>query len=151
MKPDALPQDQGAHAYLDSLADAAEQWFNRRPEDAAGLAKRLAEMRQGCSTLLLADHRPLAEEDRVWLRTRCRDWAVKLDGYLAAVERGQDVNQVRSQADATIRQAAAALRTRAQEVRNRGHARVASKGRVLTLTFFTPATSKTLAKRPRKR
>jgi hypothetical protein len=57
-RPGALPQDVSADVYLSALADGAEQWFNKRPETAEALARRILQFRQGCSRLLLAEHAP---------------------------------------------------------------------------------------------
>jgi hypothetical protein len=109
-------QDVSADRYLNGLADAAEDWFKKRPEKPADLARRLNEFRQGCSTLILAPHQPLAAKDRQWLVDKCRAWAVKLDRHLTDVEAGKDVLQVRREADETVEKLIAALRTRAAEV-----------------------------------
>ncbi|MFN4260705.1 MAG: hypothetical protein ACK4RK_15520 [Gemmataceae bacterium] len=114
-KPAALPQDLPAPEYLDHLADAANDWFKQRPDTPAALSKRILEMRQGCSVLLLAEHAPLTEADRGWLRLRCRAWAAHLDELLHNVEMGHDVQQVRTEADQVVRQLVAALRTKAKE------------------------------------
>jgi hypothetical protein len=110
-KPGALPQNVPADAYLTGLADAAHEWFNQRPDEAASLARRMGEFRQGCSVLILSDHASLPPEDRRWLVERCRDWAAKLDKQLAALENGADVLQVRSEMDDLIAQLSRALRS----------------------------------------
>jgi hypothetical protein len=115
-KPGALPEDVSADAYLNALADAAGEWFKKRPEDPVALAQRLGEFRQGCSVLLLAEHRPLAAADRQWLVERCRLWAGKLDQHRQAVEAGQDPLHVRAAADQTVNQLVDALRTRAGQL-----------------------------------
>jgi hypothetical protein len=115
-KPGALPGDLPATAYLDRLADAAEEWFRKRPEEPIAVARRIAEFRQGCSVLIFAGHLPLSVEDRHWLVDRCRAWAAKLDVHLAGVEAGRDPLQVRSEADETIGQLIAALRQRARAI-----------------------------------
>jgi hypothetical protein len=112
--PAALPADVPADVYLTRLADAAEEWFKKRPEEPVALATRLAEFRQGCSVLLLAKHEPLAAEDRQWLLERCRLWARKLHNHLVAVEVGRDPLEVRAEADETVNQLIAALRERAR-------------------------------------
>ena len=113
-RPGALAADVSREEYLNGLADAAAEWFKKRPETPADLAKRLVQMRQGCSALLLSDHPPLTEEDRKWLKERCRKWAAKFEAQLAAVESGKDVQEVRAEADATVSQLVKALRERAQ-------------------------------------
>ena len=112
-RPGALTQELPRGDYLNRLADGAEEWFHRRPEEPLALARRIAEFRQGCSVLILSPHRPLPAEDRAWLVEKCRAWAAELDGSLAAVEAGHDPREVRGQANATINQLIAALRQRA--------------------------------------
>jgi hypothetical protein len=111
MKPNASPS-----VYLHALADAAGDWFSKRPNDAPGLARRINEMRRGCSTLILAEHRPLSDADRDWLRERCRAWAGKFDKSLAELEGGKDVRKVRAEMDATVNQLIKAIRARAAQV-----------------------------------
>ncbi len=111
-KPGALPTGLVRDAYLARLADEAEGWFARRPEDPIALARRIAEFRQGCSTLILADHPALSEADHGWLVERCRAWASKLDAHLADVEARKDPTTVRAEVDQTVRKLIAALRER---------------------------------------
>jgi hypothetical protein len=114
-KPGALPQDVPAADYLKTLADGANQWFKKRPDDAAGLAQRIIEFRQGCATLQLADHKPLSEADRNWLVERCQAWASKLDKHLADAEARKDVVQVRTEMDDTVNKLVTALKERAEK------------------------------------
>jgi len=116
-KPDALPQDVTAEQYLRQLADGAAAWFKKRPTERAALAKRIGEFRQGCSVVMLAEHRPLSDADRVWLIQRCRAWAEKLDGHLADAESPDiELQSARDAADTTINKLIAALNQRADEV-----------------------------------
>jgi hypothetical protein len=115
-RPGALPQDVTAEAYLNALARSAEEWFNKRPETAPELARRILELRQGCSNLLLAEHSPLKEADRRWLRERCRKWAAKFDAALVRLEEGKDVLAVRQEVDETVERLARALREHARQV-----------------------------------
>ena len=112
-KPDAMPGSLPPDVYLERLADEAEEWFTKRPDDAAALAQRINEFRQGCSALIFAPHEPLAAKDRDWLVERCRTWAGKLDQHLAAIEGGTPVEKVRGDMDATVTQIAKVLRARA--------------------------------------
>ena len=73
------------------------------PRSPSRCAKRISEFRQGCSRLILSDHRPLSDADRRWLVVRCRLWAGKLDKHLAALEAGREPVQVRGEVDETIR------------------------------------------------
>ncbi len=115
-KPGALAVNLPPREYLNHLADAAQDWFKKRPENASDLARRISQFRQGCSTLILAEHQALAPADRDWLRERCRAWATKLDGHLAAIEAGEDVTAVRAAADETVNKLIKAIRDRAQSV-----------------------------------
>lgn len=115
-KPGAIAADVDSAEYLHGLADAAGDWFNKRPEKRADVTKRILAFRRGCSTLILSDHQPLAEADREWLVERCRAWAGKLDAHVAALEAGGDVLEVRTAADATIRKLINAINQRAETV-----------------------------------
>lgn len=115
-KPGALAVNLPPAQYLNHLADAAQDWFKKRPENAPDLARRISQFRQGCTTLILAEHQTLAPADRDWLRERCRAWAIKLDGHLAAIEVGEDVATVRGAADETINKLIKAIRDRSQSV-----------------------------------
>lgn len=115
-KPGALAVKLPPREYLNHLADAAQDWFKKRPENAPDLARRVAQFRQGCSTLILAEHAALAPADRDWLRERCRAWATKLDAHLAAIEAGEDIATVRAAADETVNKLIKAIRDRAQAV-----------------------------------
>jgi hypothetical protein len=113
-RPGALAEDLPPAAYLDHLADSAQEWFNQRPDEPLELARRITEFRQGCSVLILSDHKPLTADDRAWLVERCRAWVAKLDAHLAFLESGQPAATIRDQADATIHALIAALRERAK-------------------------------------
>ena len=113
-RPGALADDLPPAVYLDRLADAAGEWFKKRPADPIALARRIGEFRQGCSLLILSPHKALAAQDRAWLVDKCRAWAAKLDAHLAALEGGASAAQVRDDADATINKLIAALRDRAK-------------------------------------
>jgi hypothetical protein len=107
---ESLPQPLSRTAYLSHLAEAAEEWYRIEPDDAVGLARRVNELRQGCSILLLSDHRPLTPEDRAWLVDSCRSWAARCDGYLIALEAGSSPRIVRGQVDRLIDEIAASIR-----------------------------------------
>ena len=115
-RPGALAEDLPPGVYLDRLADAAGEWFKKRPDDPIALARRIGEFRQGCSVLILSPHKPLAGQDRTWLVEKCCAWAAKLDAHLAALEGGASAAKVRDDADATINKLIAALRDRAKSL-----------------------------------
>jgi hypothetical protein len=114
-KPNAFPNDVTRKQYLAVLADEAEQWRNKRPDTREALAQRINEFRQGCSRLILADHKPLPPPDDKWLVEKCRQWAGKLDANLAALEAGQDVLAVRGEVDQLVDKLAKTLRDRAAQ------------------------------------
>jgi hypothetical protein len=101
--------------YLTALADGAEQWRGKRPDTPQALAQRINEFRQGCSQLILADHKPLAPGDRNWLVDKCHLWASKLDVDLAALENGKDVLAVRAEVDQMVDKLVKTLRDRAAQ------------------------------------
>lgn len=101
-------------SYLEGLAQAAEAWSNKRPDTRRDLVRRLGEFRMGCSSLLIADHTPLPEADRDWLRDRCRSWASAIDRHLASAESEEEMLRVRDRVDATVVKVAEALRARAE-------------------------------------
>jgi hypothetical protein len=117
-KPDALTASLPAPQYLDKLADAADEWFKQRPENALALAKRIAEFRQGCSMLILSTHKQLPPEERVWLVNRCKTWAAKLSQQLTDLEAGRTIAQVLEQTDATAKQISSTLRSRSDSLRS---------------------------------
>src|SRR5262249_35293261 len=111
----AIDDSLSAKEYLTKLADSAEDWSKKTPATPAELAKRINEFRQGCSTLILAEHKPLPPEDKAWLVERCQAWAKKLDQHLADVEAGKDVLEVRAEADETVSKLIKAIRGRAEK------------------------------------
>jgi hypothetical protein len=112
--PGALAQDAPRDVYLNRLADAGEEWFRQRPAEPVSLARRIGELRHGCSVLILAAHAPLSAPDRAWLRAKCRVWAAKLDRHLADVEGGAEPLQIRAEVDETVRALVGTLRERAR-------------------------------------
>jgi hypothetical protein len=112
-KADALPQDLDRTAYLNRLADEADEWFGKRPTTPMQLAQRLGEFREGCSVLLLSEHRPLPEADRTWLKDRCQAWAKKIDSLLVRLEETGTVEETLEGTDTVVRQLTKALRERA--------------------------------------
>lgn len=113
-KPGAIDESLPAKEYLAKLSDGADDWFKKRPATPDALARRILEFRQGCSTLILSEHRPLKEVDKAWLVERCQAWAKKLDGHLADAESGKDVLKVREETDETVNKLKKALADRSQ-------------------------------------
>ena len=108
-----VPRDAGPKAVFTKLAEFADEWHKKQPTDAAGLAKRLHEFRQGCTALQLADDLPLSTDDRVWLTGMCGEWAGQIDRHLRDLERTRDVSAVATAMKATASGMADDLRQRA--------------------------------------
>ncbi len=103
-------------AYLNQLADEADDWFLGRPNDPKELAQRINEFRHGCSLLIMATHPQLDQPDREWLVGKCRDWALKLDQALASLEQGNSTEVVREEVDTIVRKLTDAIRTRSSDL-----------------------------------
>lgn len=113
---DAMPENATTPEYFEAIADGGEAWFNRSPESKIEFAIRLSEYRQGCSRLILSEHKPLSLEDRTWLTGKCRDWAGKLDEHLADLEAAdKPFSQTLQETNETVRRLVSALRERAEE------------------------------------
>ncbi len=108
-----LPRDAGPKKVSSTLAEFAGEWEKKQPDDAAGVAKRLHEFREGCTALQLADDLPLSEADTLWLKARCEVWSDEIDNHLSTLERTRDVPTVSAAATATSRGIAAELCQRA--------------------------------------
>jgi hypothetical protein len=118
---ESLPQPLSRTAYLGHLAEAAEEWYRVAPDDPLSLARRVNELRQGFSILLMSDHRPLTPEDRAWLVDSCRTWAARCNGYLIALEAGSSPRIVRGQVDRLIEEVAASIRRQIKSRTSRGN------------------------------
>ena len=81
----------------------------------SAFAKRLNEFRQGCSVLILADHQALSDDQRAWLKERCRTWAAKFEAALVKVEAGGDLAEIRSEVDGIVRTLVDSLNSRAAQ------------------------------------
>lgn len=112
--PFAGPAPANASEYLVRRADQAQEWFNKRPEDRLGVATRINEFRQGCSTLIVSEHPLLAAADQKWLVEKCRAWAEKFDEQLRALESGTDPMKVRDSMDTVTNKLIDALKNQAK-------------------------------------
>ena len=119
-KPGVLTANLPAPAYLNNLADAAEQWFEQQPEDPVTLAKRITEFRLGCTRLIYAEEKPLSAEEKRWLDEQCRLWSESLDNALEAIDARPQPSQVRHNIDEMVRHVARALRTKAEQLEAHG-------------------------------
>jgi hypothetical protein len=106
----ALAQGGTDKEYFARLADEADEWFRNKPDSRDALAQRIREMRQGCTALLAANHRPLSPDQKTALNERCRAWDKKFAQQLEELAAGADVEKTRSEADATVEKLVRALR-----------------------------------------
>lgn len=99
-RPGALTQKLSARGYLEMLAAAAGEWSSKKTTTDEELQTRLQQFRDGCETLLAADHPQLMQQDRAWLLARCSSWRAQIERLLTATESGQPIEKVRSDAGA---------------------------------------------------
>ena len=98
--------------YFNLLADAGNEWFNKRPENAQQLQKRLQTFSAGCQVLIEAPHHQLATAERDWLVTKCQAWKDKIDGLVVRLDQAPDTfDQVQVDADDVVNRLVAALRS----------------------------------------
>lgn len=113
--PKVLEANVSSPAYLNELANAAEQWFEEQPETADRLAKRITEFRLGCTRLILAEKKPLSPDDRHWLNTKCRAWGEKLDHELQSIDAGAQPLQVRDKIEEIVKESVKTFRSKAAQ------------------------------------
>jgi hypothetical protein len=102
-------------AYLNHLADRANEWFDKQPTNAEQLANRMQQFRESCDKLLAAKHPQLPDADRDWLYERCRLWAGKIDASLAKLNADpSQFKAVNAEMDETVNKLMTALRERAK-------------------------------------
>lgn len=102
-------------AYLNHLADRANEWFDKQPANAEQLANRMQQFRESCDKLLAAKHPQLPDADRDWLYERCRLWADKIDASLAKLNADpSQFKAVNAEMDETVNKLMTALRERAK-------------------------------------
>ncbi len=100
-------------AFLEQLADAADEFSNRSHRSVVDLERDLVAFRRGCDALLAAPLNQLAANDRDWLQERCQVWSAKFDDQLDDLRRGsRPWQEIREDAGDTVRKLATALRER---------------------------------------
>ena len=110
-----IPKDANPQDYLLELAHGADAWFDRHPNDAVALEKRLAEFQAGCERLIAAPHSALSNADRSWLLYKCRGWRTELEAQRNSVGKNPFDNSL-GRADTLAKQVSKALRERAAQV-----------------------------------
>ena len=114
--PEAMQASLSAEEYLKQLAKSASAWKNKRPETREALAKRIGEFEAGCERLIKAPHKPLAEQDRLWLVERCEAWLKKIQQASTDLKNGEDVLKVRTRMDEIVEKLMKTLNDRASTV-----------------------------------
>jgi hypothetical protein len=108
-----LTADLSDAGFLQHLADAADEYFDRPRNSRSDLERQLVAFRRGCDALQAARLSQLTAADRDWLKERCRVWSQKFDGQLAELRSGgRPWQAVREDADETVRALETALRER---------------------------------------
>jgi len=110
-----IPSGGSAEDYLTALASGADAWFNKRPVNRSELVTRLKEFSAGCDLLINADHAPLGEQDRAWLRFKCRGWKKRIDQQIAAADQNS-TSAILRVADDIASDIAKSLKGRASKV-----------------------------------
>ncbi len=101
--------------YLNSLANAANEWFKKHPETTSELDQRLTQFIHGCDTLIAAEHSQLNADDKAWLQERCQAWQAKLAAQRENLRSGTAIAAVQTESDNIINQLVAAIKKRAEQ------------------------------------
>jgi hypothetical protein len=117
-RPEVLTAQVPPNTLLRNLADAAESdWLPTSPETPEQTLERIANIRQGCSKLFLADLSQLPEPQRQELKEKCRKWSAQFDQLRNDLEEKKDPAMVRGQLDALVRRMVQVLREQAENAR----------------------------------
>lgn len=109
--------DAAATAYLNRLAAAVEEYRADEMEDAPALARRIGEIRDGCTRFAMARHDPLSDADRADVKARCRKWSDKLDAYRKELEDSPaQAGRIHGEVNALVEQMAHVLRAKAESI-----------------------------------
>ena len=101
--PDDLSRPATAELYWHRLASVKQWWFSEKPAKKVQLALRMGQLSQGCSVLILQDHKPLLPADADRLKNTCRDWAKELNGYITDLQSDNaDVQEIQKKTDALV-------------------------------------------------
>lgn len=112
LAPDAFAGEHSRESYMMQVAGGADAWFAKRPSSAEAISKRTEEFIAGCDLVIQAEHEPLQENDRVWLRQKCRDWRSDLQTELRALNQGAAALKTRGNIDNIARRMAEVIRSR---------------------------------------
>jgi len=101
--PEDLSKPASAEQYWQRLATVKRWWFSEKPANKVQLALRMGQLSQGCSVLILQEHRHLPPEAGERLRQKCRDWAKELNGYIVELQKGDaDFQEIQKKTDALV-------------------------------------------------
>ncbi len=112
-KPDAFA-GQDRQEILQHLEDGAAEWSNKTPTNADQLSRRLTAFRKGCKRLEEAEL-PLSDQERGWLRSRCRGWGATAESLIADLEQGRPLSEVQGDADKLMMDIRKALQVRRED------------------------------------
>jgi len=113
-RPGVLTPATAPGLYYQQLADRLSEWYDKRPDDPAGLEARLLQLRQGCTALAQIEPGTLPPEDGHWLRQHGQAWSAQLEPYLGALKR-EPVGKVRDNLDLAVGRIIRSLHEREQE------------------------------------
>lgn len=101
--PDDLSRPTSPEQYWRRLASVKQWWFSEKPANKVQLALRMGQLSEGCSVLILQEHKPLPPADADRLTKKCREWASELNGYIAELQGvNADVQEIQKKADAWV-------------------------------------------------
>lgn len=101
-QPGILETAQTEDQLLETLADAAHAWFNKRPQTREELVTRLKQFDAGCQTLLSAKLAPLSPEAHQTVDAACQKTRQQIATYLTELEQGSDLSATQAAADQTM-------------------------------------------------
>lgn len=101
-QPGILETAQSEDQLLETLADAAHAWFNKRPQTREELVTRLKQFDAGCQTLLSAKLAPLSPASHQAVDAACQKTRQQIATYLTELEQGSDLSTTQAAADQTM-------------------------------------------------
>ncbi|MFM9960449.1 MAG: hypothetical protein ACKV2Q_04405 [Planctomycetaceae bacterium] len=111
-RPGTFAADVTPDQYLDRFADRADEWSQRPHETREQLRADLTDFRVACRKMLDTDHTLLPDREQAELKGRCQKWLKKFEAQLVALDAGDDVAEIRKQADDTVQLLTTAIRQR---------------------------------------
>lgn len=108
-KSGLLTSDVSEGEMLDRLVGATRSWHNKTPGSAGALAKRLHQFDDGCQALLASDLPQLSAATRRSVHQACENCRTSIAALLDSLERGTDLETVRTNAATAVDELATAL------------------------------------------